>query len=272
MSNSLIAKLILIHLSVAALASPAIGGDAASNFSPLHNPAGPWSYGWAPSPDGPMTLFDESEEMWWAGGGVYRWRRLGTNSPLSIFHNGTDTPLTFTIDLPVHLEPGELAMKAAPGQDTSVLRWTAPDSGRYRIEARFESIVNVTFATSRIGVLHHSTQLLEHTLSGFQDSIDWMSMLDFQRGDTIDFTVTAVNGGYIVSETAVRAAVTPAPNGDLNGDGSVNGLDLGLLLGNWSTPAGAPGCAGKTPCSADLNNDGVVNGLDLGILLAGWTM
>ncbi|MBL9141443.1 MAG: hypothetical protein JNK53_06205 [Phycisphaerae bacterium] len=48
---------------------------------------------------------------------------------------------------------------------------------------------------------------------------------------------------------------------DLNGDGVVNGADLGILLGAWNTADPA----------ADLNDDGVVNGADLGLLLAGWT-
>jgi hypothetical protein len=48
--------------------------------------------------------------------------------------------------------------------------------------------------------------------------------------------------------------------GDLNGDGAVNGADLGLLLSNWGTDG-----------DGDLNDDGVVNGADLGILLANWT-
>ncbi|HMN96131.1 MAG TPA: hypothetical protein PKC43_07450 [Phycisphaerales bacterium] len=46
---------------------------------------------------------------------------------------------------------------------------------------------------------------------------------------------------------------------DLNGDGTVDGADLGLLLSSW----GGTG-------SADLNNDGVVDGADLGLLLSGW--
>lgn len=49
---------------------------------------------------------------------------------------------------------------------------------------------------------------------------------------------------------------------DLNGDGTVNGVDLGLLLGSWGP------CDG---CAADLNQDGLVNGSDLGLLLGVWT-
>jgi hypothetical protein len=52
----------------------------------------------------------------------------------------------------------------------------------------------------------------------------------------------------------------------------VDGLDLGILLGNWSIPVGSPGCGGALPCGADLNEDGVVDGIDLGILLGSWTI
>jgi hypothetical protein len=49
--------------------------------------------------------------------------------------------------------------------------------------------------------------------------------------------------------------------GDLDGDGFVNGADLGLLLAAWDSPD--PG--------ADLDASGTVDGADLGLLLAAWT-
>lgn len=52
---------------------------------------------------------------------------------------------------------------------------------------------------------------------------------------------------------------------ELNGDGSVNGSDLGIQLGNWGpTPLGSGIAIG------DLNRDGTVDGADLGRLLAQW--
>ena len=51
----------------------------------------------------------------------------------------------------------------------------------------------------------------------------------------------------------------PSMGPDLNGDGLVNGADLGLLLGNW----GGSGMG-------DMNGDGIVNGADLGVLLGAW--
>jgi hypothetical protein len=50
--------------------------------------------------------------------------------------------------------------------------------------------------------------------------------------------------------------------GDFNGDGKVNGADLGLLLAVWGP------CDG---CPEDMNNDGMVDGGDIGLMLASWT-
>jgi len=55
--------------------------------------------------------------------------------------------------------------------------------------------------------------------------------------------------------------LTPTSPADLNGDGVVNGDDLGILLGAWGPAPGNP---------ADLNGDGAVNGDDLGIMLGDW--
>jgi len=49
---------------------------------------------------------------------------------------------------------------------------------------------------------------------------------------------------------------------DLNGNGSVDGADLAILLGSWGS-AGEPG-------PADLDENGAVNGADLAILLGSW--
>ena len=58
----------------------------------------------------------------------------------------------------------------------------------------------------------------------------------------------------------------PSP-ADLNVDGVVDGLDLGILLGQW----GPCGSCDPTTCPADIDGDCTVSGTDLGILLAEWS-
>jgi hypothetical protein len=53
---------------------------------------------------------------------------------------------------------------------------------------------------------------------------------------------------------------------DLNGDGTVDGADLGLLLSTWGPCPDCPFAA----CAADLNGDCTVDGADLGLLVGEW--
>ncbi|MBB48779.1 MAG: hypothetical protein CMJ33_09650, partial [Phycisphaerae bacterium] len=62
--------------------------------------------------------------------------------------------------------------------------------------------------------------------------------------------------GNCITELCTDCA--PDCPADLNGDGTVDGADLTLLLGAWGGPDG------------DLNGDGVTDGADLAILLANW--
>ncbi len=72
--------------------------------------------------------------------------------------------------------------------------------------------------------------------------------------------------------SAIRLTITPNTSSvvftgpwaamqstDFDGDGLVNGLDLGILLSGWGTAGG------------DVNNDGMTDGADLGLLLGTWT-
>lgn len=66
---------------------------------------------------------------------------------------------------------------------------------------------------------------------------------------------------YVPEVDAVVAVRPAAVPGDLDGNGRIDGADLGALLGDWGA---CPGCA------ADLDGDGSVAGSDLGLLLGAW--
>lgn len=94
-----------------------------------------------------------------------------------------------------------------------------------------------------------------------------------EGGGTVSGNFTQVHPAAYYSLTynpqSVLLTVTGIPDpADLNGDGSVGGFDLALLLGAWT------GAATYDPCppieDADLNGDCKINGMDLAILLGAW--
>lgn len=81
--------------------------------------------------------------------------------------------------------------------------------------------------------------------------------------DSSTVYVPTSSGGFVLPDYGylyaidARASIT----GDLNGDGVVDGSDLGILLGAWNS----------SEALADVDGNGVVDGADLGILIAAWS-
>jgi len=71
---------------------------------------------------------------------------------------------------------------------------------------------------------------------------------------------TTLSAAYTFGSATIN--VTTNIFGDLNGDGKLNDLDLGILLGNWQQNV--------APSGGELNNSPPVNDLDLGLLLGAW--
>jgi hypothetical protein len=69
-----------------------------------------------------------------------------------------------------------------------------------------------------------------------------------------------VQPGALTHESARNVICDLCP--DLDGDGTIGGADLGLVLANW-------GPVGALP-AADLNGDSRVDGADLALILSAW--
>ncbi len=79
-------------------------------------------------------------------------------------------------------------------------------------------------------------------------------------GRALSCTVTAGDGVASAAPVTLNGAFGGLL-GDFNGDGEVDGDDLGTLLGEWGP------CPG---CQSDFNGSGTVDGDDLGSLLGSW--
>ncbi len=67
--------------------------------------------------------------------------------------------------------------------------------------------------------------------------------------------------GLIQADAAILAVSGSLCNGDFDGDGDVDGSDLGLFNNDF----GRTDCTIVTPCNGDFDNDGDVDGTDLGL-------
>jgi len=186
------------------------------------------------------------------------------------------------------------AIAGGPGQLASwdYENFTPGYQRHYRIEVPTTCDVSVLVAWNRVPTSAWSSVVapsvmdlrleLKKVVSGVATAITGAAGAGIYSGGNVLSASTVDNvehlfvrgltpGSYVISVTrddalAISAGATvawlvdaPAILGDLNGDGLVNGADLGTLLGAWGTPG--PG---------DFNGDGIVNGADLGTLLGAW--
>ncbi|HWB19783.1 MAG TPA: DNRLRE domain-containing protein [Phycisphaerales bacterium] len=71
--------------------------------------------------------------------------------------------------------------------------------------------------------------------------------------------------GPSANRPTLTIVYTPAPVGDVTGDGIVNIDDLTAVILNWGN------CPVSQPCGADLTHDGVVNIDDLSAVILSWS-
>jgi len=154
-----------------------------------------------------------------------------SDSTLAFVGHGTDATIrTFVVD------PENGALTATPFVfDVGV----QGSLGEIAVEG------NLLFATDRDTILDGVRGVYSFTIAGDGSLI--------QNGPLVDSL--GINPNAIATWNPAAPAF-----GDLNGDGTIDGADLGALLAAWGASGGP----------ADLNDDGTVDGADLGLLLGVW--
>jgi hypothetical protein len=120
------------------------------------------------------------------------------------------------------------------------------------------------------GALTPGCEMMDLDGDGDVDLDDLADMLAIYSGKQLDCNGNGViDLADILSGFSLDLDADSIPDecrtvpGDLDGDGFVNGADLGLLLLAW-------GPCPRT-CMADINDNSLVDGQDLGLLLLQWT-
>ena len=202
--------------------------QAGTEFSPVRNPNGMWSYGAALTP-GSFAIFTAASKL----SGLDSWRVAAgvpdTFGAPVIYHNGTGSPLTTHILYP----SGQLAGHPGPNGEYAVLRWTAPAGGSYRIAAVF---TGGDAATTDVHVTGSGIAPFSATVTGQGVRQTFSRDTSFLAGDTIDFSVGAGGNGYFNDTTFLDVSIfTPRPTLTVlrtgNGGGAVTSSPAGIQCG-----------------------------------------
>lgn len=183
--------------------------DAANDFSATSNPAGAWSYGWSQSRGSGFELLPTLQTVnsgaieFWTGSGD------GTTEP-DVFYNDSDAVVNpaGTNPIPAH----SLGFHPGPAGQNAIVRWTAPSSGTFDVNATFTGRDDVGGTTTDVAVLlDGSTPLWSASVNGYLDSHSFEQALSLTAGATVDFTVGyGSDGNYFYDSTGLDATISQA--------------------------------------------------------------
>jgi len=176
--------------------------DAVKDFSTQSNPNGVWSYGYLTSWGAPLTLFA------WGGtcdiSGISWWFTSQCQGDTSVFHNDT----TKTVCWSSVCEPTSY-LGLNPAGYLSVLRWTAPSSGRILMQVGFVGLDRGPTSTYAHVLLNSKRSFLKAPITSYQ----WPLSFDPKRftvsaGDTIDFIIDwGKDGDFHSDSTGVEVKI-----------------------------------------------------------------
>jgi hypothetical protein len=213
---------LLLMLEAGPRASAGIVYSAAGDFSVASNPNGVWSYGTTGTTlTGPLTLYTNTKS---GIGGIANWvgwegtqPMFGDGFPLVGENVGTTTGTSADIVL----LPGELAEHPAPDGSYAVVRFTAPISGVFSLNAVFEGreFQGTGPATSSdVHVLLNGVGIFSGAVNGFGPSSDqsFVTTLGLTAGDRVDFSVGDGSDASFLGDTTgldARLSLVPEPSG-----------------------------------------------------------
>ena len=176
------------------------------------------------------------------------------NSP----HGGTNIPATLGTVIDADASYGHIA---ALRTDGSIMCWGYNNAGQCNVPGNLGVARAVTTGSfSTVAILPDGT--VRAWGAGVPGSSGWpnfgQSTVPAGLGPVVE-----VNAGGYFTLAMVREPISSVCPGDINQNGTVDAVDLAMVLTSWGTSGG------DYP-RADVNHDGVVNGPDLGALLGGW--
>ena len=151
----------LLSLVVLAHPSAAQSYNAAGDFSISSNPNGAWSYGYSYGVGSAFILDTTNTASYGPGLALGGWMgnvdsTPGANYPYAL-KNSTSHPVTNNIT--TVYQPGQLGLQPSESNVVSIVRWTAPFSGTFNINATFSGL-DAGGDSVDVHILHNGSSLL----------------------------------------------------------------------------------------------------------------
>jgi thermitase len=185
---------------------PPASYSAVADFSSSQNPNSYWSYGYKTLSGSTFTSFSSNINLF--GAGLDSWSQ-GSCCPF-VTRNNTGTTYTYPSATWVTQPADVLNLHPGSNGDKAVVRWTAPSSGTYTIEGRYQGIDSTGPTTSEVAIFHNSTSVFTGAVNGYGNQATFSVTRTVAAGDTIDFQVGyGSNNNYSYDSTGLAATISP---------------------------------------------------------------
>lgn len=189
-----------------------VGGceDAVRSFSLNSNPIGNWAFGYTSKDDlSQFILFEKANHNNHFGSPEVPadfWTRPNEWHPL-ILKNTSN--VVVVIQGAVVVSPSMFEMHPGPNGERSVVRWTAPADGHYRVEGQFRGINGSGYTSTDAMVIENGSAIRFSTnVEGYNYEKPFDLTFKLHAGDTVDFSVGyGSDGKYEGDSTGFSAIV-----------------------------------------------------------------
>jgi hypothetical protein len=196
-------RIVLILILSCLLARAQTTYDLSADFSLRDNPNKVWQYGYSASnslaPD--QFRLDKQTEQ---NGPILFWHPDANKGPGPgyypyVAYNTTKQSQAWPVPGGWVVRGGEVAMEASNNGQYSLVRFTAPVAGTYKINAQFEGIH--VWSTTDVHVLHNGTSLFDADIDGYggdpafrkvegaSPTAQFSGQLEMRANDTVTFAV-----------------------------------------------------------------------------------
>ncbi len=196
-------RIVLILILSCLLARAQTTYDLSADFSLRDNPNKVWQYGYSASnslaPD-QFRLEKQTEQS----GPILFWHPDANKGPGPgyypyVAYNTTKQSQAWPVPGGWVVRGGEVAMEASNTGQYSLVRFTAPVPGTYKINAQFEGIH--VWSTTDVHVLHNGTSLFDADIDGYggdpafrkvegaNPTAQFSGQLEMRANDTVTFAV-----------------------------------------------------------------------------------